>query len=107
MLAPVIRSTLALTSQPDPWPQEIPMSPSVNQIAALRRLTRVYRHILMLAVPAALAGCQDGVDPLAPESADAGGEVAAPAPEDVATLVAASTNRIAFASSSQPANSPD
>jgi Tol biopolymer transport system component len=47
-------------------------------------------------VPAALAGCQDGVDPLAPDSPDAAGEVAVPVAD--AGLAALSMNRIAFTS---------
>jgi Tol biopolymer transport system component len=75
------------------------MAPSVTQLAALRRLARVYRRILGLAVPAALAGCQGGGDALAPESVGAPGEVSAPAPEAVASEGVASltaTGRIAF-----------
>src|SRR5262245_11807252 len=85
-------STLALTIPPDT--QEIPMSLSLIEVAALRRLARVYRRIFVLAVPAALAGCQDSDDPLAPDAAGAVGEVAAPAAEAVANLNTA--GRIAF-----------
>jgi Tol biopolymer transport system component len=75
------------------------MSLSASQLAALRRLTRVYRRILLLAVPAALAGCQDGGDAFAPESAGAAGEVSAPAAEAVASEAVANLTapgRIAF-----------
>jgi Tol biopolymer transport system component len=78
------------------------MSLSRTELAALRRLTRIYRRILLLTVPVALAGCQDAADPLAPESADAAGEVAAPVAEAVASLTAAGTNRIVFASYAAP-----
>jgi Tol biopolymer transport system component len=72
------------------------MAPSLTQLAALRRLIRVYRRILVLAVPAALAGCQDGGDALAPESADAAGEVSVPVTEAVSS--ASTMDRIVFAS---------
>ena len=67
---------------------------SLIEIAALRRLARVYRRILVLAVPAAIAGCQDGGDALAPEStAD---EVAVPVTEAVSAAL--TMDRIVFAS---------
>jgi hypothetical protein len=47
------------------------MTLSLTEVIALRRLARMYRRILVLAVPAALAGCQDSGDVLAPESAGA------------------------------------
>jgi TolB protein len=55
-----------------------------------RRLARVYRHMLALAVPAALAACQGATDPLAP---DAAGDPSAPAPN---LLGALASDRIAF-----------
>lgn len=76
------------------------MSLSLTEVIALRRLAGVYRRILVLAVPVALAGCQDGGDALAPGAADAAAEVSAsvaeaPAAENL--LAAADLNRIAFA----------
>lgn len=68
------------------------MARPLNEVIALRRLARVYRRLLLLAVPAALAGCGDGGDALAPESAGGPAE-AAPVPD---FDVAASLNRIAF-----------
>jgi Tol biopolymer transport system component len=70
------------------------MALSLTEVAALRHLARVYRRILVLAVPAALAGCQDTGDVLAPETAGTPGEVSSPAAEAVAGLTA--TGRIAF-----------
>jgi Tol biopolymer transport system component len=74
------------------------MTYSVTQVATLRRLARVYRRLLLLAVPATLAGCQDGGDVLAPESASPPGEVSSVAEpvgsEALASLTA--TGRIAF-----------
>ncbi|HET9039341.1 MAG TPA: hypothetical protein VFN40_04190, partial [Gemmatimonadales bacterium] len=72
------------------------MAPSLTQLAALRRLARVYRRILVLAVPAALAGCQDGGDALAPESPDAAGEAVVPISEVVSSAV--TMERIVFVS---------
>ena len=74
------------------------MALSLTEIIALRRLASVYRRILVLAVPAALAGCQESGDVLAPDSAGAPGEVsstvAEAAPTDaIASLIA--TGRIA------------
>jgi len=71
------------------------MSLSARELAALRRLTRIYRRILLLAVPAALAGCQDGSDPVAPESAG-DDEVSVAVAE--ASSAALTIQRIAFAS---------
>lgn len=51
-------------------------------------------RLLMLAVPFALAGCQDGGDALAPELADGAAEVSASASPGL--LAAASLDRIAF-----------
>jgi WD40 repeat protein len=59
------------------------------EIAALRRLAAVYRRLLLLAVPAALAGCQDAGDSLGPAA-----DPAVPPVE----LAALSTPRIAFTS---------
>lgn len=70
------------------------MALSLTELVALRRLARVYRRILVLAVPVALAGCQDGGDTLAPESPDAAGEVVVP----VTDAASAATDRIVFAS---------
>ena len=71
---------------------------SLTELTAPRRLARVYRRILVLAVPAALASCQGGGDALAPESADAPGEVSPVAEplgsEPLASLTA--LGRIAF-----------
>jgi Tol biopolymer transport system component len=69
---------------------------SLIEVAALRRLARIYRRILVLAVPAALAACQDGGDAFAPESADAAGEVAVPVTEAVPSAL--TMDRIVFAS---------
>jgi Tol biopolymer transport system component len=69
------------------------MARPLNEIIALRRLARVYRRLLLLAVPAALAGCGDGGDALAPES-DAGPAETAPVP--VFETAAGLLNRIAF-----------
>lgn len=52
------------------------MSRSISQVATLRRLARVYRRMLALAAPAALAACQGAADSLAP---DAAGDPSAPA----------------------------
>jgi TolB protein len=71
------------------------VSLSTLELAALRRLARAYRRILVLAVPAALASCQDGGDALAPETSDAGGVVAVPAA--AAGLAAPNQNRILYA----------
>jgi len=59
------------------------------EIAALRRLAAVYRRLLLLAVPTALAGCQDAGDSLGPAADPAGPPV---------ELTALSTPRIAFTS---------
>ena len=64
------------------------------ELFALRRLADVYRRVLLLAVPAALAGCQDAGDSLGPSS-DTGVEPVALA---VAGSAAFSTPRIAFTS---------
>lgn len=72
------------------------MALSLTEIIALRRLASVYRRILVLAVPAVLAGCQDGGDVLAPESADAAGEVAVPVTEAVSSAL--TMDRIVFSS---------
>jgi hypothetical protein len=69
------------------------MACSRTEVVALRRLARVYRRLLLLAVPAALAGCGDS-DALAPESADGAAELSAPAAE--ALMASASLDRIAF-----------
>lgn len=75
------------------------MTLSFTVVIALRRLARIYRRILVLAVPAALAGCQDSGDVLAPESAGAPSEVSSPVAEAVPSDAVASltaTGRIAF-----------
>jgi TolB protein len=76
------------------------MSRSINQVATLRRLARVYRRIFALAVPAALAACQGAGDSLAPDAAgDPSAPAAAPATEAVAPsnlLAALASDRIAF-----------
>jgi Tol biopolymer transport system component len=79
------------------------MSRSTSQVPTLRRLCRVYRRLLFLAVPAALAACQDAGDSLAP---DAAGNPAAPAASTATEEAALSPNllgalasdRIAFSS---------
>jgi TolB protein len=74
------------------------MAPAVTQVPALRRLARVYRRILVLAVPAALAGCQDAGDAFAPDAAT-GGDSPAPAAEAAtAPLAALASDRIVFSS---------
>ena len=70
------------------------MSLSTLELAALRRLARAYRRMLVLAVPAALAGCQDGGDALAPDAADAAGTVAVPVGD--AGLAALNLSRIVY-----------
>jgi len=67
---------------------------SCNELIAPRRLARTYRRILLLALAAALPGCGEAGDALAPESADRAAELSAPAAE--ALLASASLNRIAF-----------
>lgn len=85
------------------------MALSVTQVATLRRLSRIYRRILVLAVPAAIAGCGDAGDAFAPEAADPAGDLPPPAaeaatldpPETVSpdgSIAALSTNRIVFSS---------
>lgn len=75
------------------------MALSLTEVIALRRLAGVYRRILLLAVPVALAACQDGADPLAP--ADSSVPLAeAPATEGL--LAAASLDRIAFVTDISP-----
>jgi dipeptidyl aminopeptidase/acylaminoacyl peptidase len=68
------------------------MSRSFSQAPTLRRLARVYRRVLALSVPAALAACQGATDALAPDGVDAEG---APSPELTALV---GSNRISFAS---------
>lgn len=72
------------------------MSLTVHQVAALRRLARIYRRILVLSVAAALAGCQGAADSLGPE------EPAAAAPAEAVPLsgaiAALATDRIVFSS---------
>jgi TolB protein len=70
------------------------MALSLTEAVALRRLARVYRRILVLAVPAALAGCQDGGDVLAPDSPGAPAETTA----SDALAFAVTPGRIAFVS---------
>ena len=67
---------------------------SLTELVALRRLAGVYRRILVLAIPAMLAGCQDGGDALAPESPDAAGTVAVPVGD--AGLAALNLSRIVY-----------
>jgi len=79
------------------------MSATVYQVATLRRLARVYRRILVLAVPAAaLAGCGANDDTFAPDIPDVAGSAPAstaePAtmaaqPEALGALI---TDRIVF-----------
>lgn len=77
------------------------MSRSTSQVPTLRRLARVYRRLLALAVPAALASCQGAADPLAPDAAgDLSAPAAAPATEEAAAspdlLAALVSDRIVF-----------
>jgi TolB protein len=76
------------------------MSRSISQVATLRRLARVYRRVLALAVPAALASCQGAADSLAPDAAgDPAAPVAAPATEAAAPsnlLATLTSDRIVF-----------
>ena len=72
------------------------MSRSTNDLAPRQRLARLYRRLLLLCVPAALAACQGGEDALAPETSDAAGEVAVPAAGPSFSVVAA--GQILFAS---------
>ena len=81
------------------------MSASIAQVAALRRLARVYRRILVLAVPAALAGCQGAADSFAPDATAAGDLSPAAAESATAeavpssgTIAALATDRIVFSS---------
>jgi hypothetical protein len=71
------------------------MAPTITQVATLRRLARVYRRILVLAVPAALAGCQGASDTLAPDAAAAGAsEVVPSAPTANSTTRRAGRRRV-------------
>lgn len=71
------------------------MSAVIPQLAALRRLARVYRRILVLAVPAALAGCQ-GADSLAPDATTAAaGDLPPPAAEPALAEAVPSSDAIA------------
>ncbi len=83
------------------------MSRCISQVSTLRRLARVYRRMLALAVPAALASCQGAGDPLAPDAAgDPSAPAAAPAAEAAPPaaeaappsylLTALASDRIAF-----------
>ena len=77
------------------------MSRCISQVATLRRLARVYRRLLALAVPAALAACQGAGDSLAPDAAgDHAAPVAAPATAEAVPpsglLGALVSDRIAF-----------
>jgi TolB protein len=67
---------------------------SLTEIIALRRLAGVYRRILVLAVPVALAGCQDAADPLSPDPTDAAGTAAVPVAD--AGLAALNLSRIVY-----------
>jgi TolB protein len=76
------------------------MSCYINQVPALRQLARVYRQMLVLAVPAVLAGCQ-GADSLAPDAISEAGDPSAPsaAPttvEPAADLIPGISPRIVF-----------
>jgi Tol biopolymer transport system component len=70
------------------------MAASLTEIIARRRLTGVYRRLLLLAVPAALAGCQGGGDTFAPTNEGSAPVVEAPAVEGL--LASANLDRIAF-----------
>ena len=77
------------------------MSRCISQVPTLRRLARVYRRMLALAVPAALAACQGAGDSLAPDAAgDPAAPVAAPATAEAVPssglLGALVSDRIAF-----------
>jgi len=81
------------------------MTASIAEVAALRQLARVYRRILGLAVPAALAGCQGAADSLAPDATAAGDRSPATAESVTAEAMPASgaiaalaTDRIVFSS---------
>jgi len=81
------------------------MSASIAEVAALRQLARVYRRILGLAVPAALAGCQGATDSLAPDATAAGDlspataeSVTAEAMPASGAIAALATDRIVFSS---------
>ena len=75
------------------------MSAAFDQVATLRRLACAYRRILLLAVPAALAGCGDGGDAFAPEAAGAAGDLSPPAAESaMGSILALATDRIVFSS---------
>jgi Tol biopolymer transport system component len=72
------------------------MPRSLSQVTILRRLARVYRRILVVALPAALA-CQGAGDTLAPDGAGDSSppEAVAAAPDALGALT---TNRIVFSS---------
>lgn len=79
------------------------MSGSISQVSTLRRLRGVYRRMLALAVPGALAACQGGGDALGPDTpSPADPSASAPAVEkdlpSLELLAALATNRIAFSS---------
>jgi TolB protein len=65
---------------------------SLSQITTVRRLCSVYRRILTLALPAAIAACQGAGDAMAPDDSPAD---PVEAPDVVGTLA---TNRIVFSS---------
>jgi Tol biopolymer transport system component len=65
------------------------MSRCISQVPTLRRLARVYRRMLALTVPAALAACQGAGDSLAP---DAAGDPSAPAAATATEAAAPSPN---------------
>jgi Tol biopolymer transport system component len=65
------------------------MSRSTSHVPTLRPLRCVYRRMLALAVPAALAACQGAADPLAP---DAAGDPSAPAASSVTETAAPSSD---------------
>jgi Tol biopolymer transport system component len=68
------------------------MSRTFSQAPTLRRLMRVYRRVLALSVPAALAACQGATDALAPDVADAEGA------SSTGLTAIVGSNRIAYAS---------
>ena len=85
------------------------MSRFISQAPTLRLLARVYRRMLALSVPAALAACQGATNALAPDMTGAEGRpdgapetAAAPSPGLTAVV---GSNRIAFASHTSGGNS--
>jgi Tol biopolymer transport system component len=74
------------------------MSHAIDQTPTLRRLARVYRRILLLTIPAALAGCQNAGDAFAPEAPGAPRDLSAETLAPAAPIAALATDRIVFSS---------